>query len=595
LTTARRGRFYFGRAAYAGILLLIFWAIYADWTTRADLDATINQMSWLAAICFCSIAVAQVVLVLCLTPALVAGVIADEKQRKTLHYLMASRLTGPEIVVGKLLARMLHVAVLVAVGFPVLNLLVLLGGIDPLLILLACGVAASTAWFLAALAIWVSTIARKARDALFVTYGLEFLWLFVPTLIGSPPSTGWPALDAGIDRVLDVWVACSPGAHATRLLFGALTGGPNLTVQELILMIEYQVIAGLVLTLLAAWQLRPVFRAQEGGRSGRRWLSRRRSVRLWSRPALGNRPMLWKELFTSRARGFVRLVGFLVTLVAGGFLLYYTVWFGGLALLERWDQGRDAPTAMWYQGMNRYQFFWFLKSVVPLVYIAGLLSVAGAAAASVTSEHEQDTWTSLTSTDLTGREIILSKLLGALWRPRMIVAVILLMALAGAVAGSISFWSLLPLCIALLIYGWFAAALGVWISLHLRSTWRAQFLTTSGLLLISLLGQAILSNLRRYAPLLWPGFTPYEISKTLLSPSIRVEWEYQVKSWSLAVPALDDGPVWMLIFWLVNIACYLAGAIGLTLLSVRQFDAVAGRARRRREAPASGPVLATVT
>ena len=47
---------------------------------------------------------------LVLTPALVAGVIADEKQRKTLHYLMASRLNSAEIVLGKLLVRMLYVS-----------------------------------------------------------------------------------------------------------------------------------------------------------------------------------------------------------------------------------------------------------------------------------------------------------------------------------------------------------------------------------------------------------------------------------------------------------------------------------------------------
>ena len=120
---------------------------------------------------------------LALTPALVAGVIADEKQRKTLHYLMASPLTGSEIVLGKLLVRMLYVAVLLGVSVPVLSLLVLLGGIDPRLVLLACGATFSTAWFLAALSIWVSTIARRLREAFFIAYGLEGLWLFSPLIL----------------------------------------------------------------------------------------------------------------------------------------------------------------------------------------------------------------------------------------------------------------------------------------------------------------------------------------------------------------------------------------------------------------------------
>ena len=54
--------------------------------------------------------IGQAVAVLFLAPVLVAGAIAEEKQRKTLHYLLASRLSSLEIVVGKLAARLILVA-----------------------------------------------------------------------------------------------------------------------------------------------------------------------------------------------------------------------------------------------------------------------------------------------------------------------------------------------------------------------------------------------------------------------------------------------------------------------------------------------------
>ena len=85
------------------------------------------------------IAIGQEILVLVLTPPLVAGVIADEKQRKTLHYLMASRLSSAEIVLGKLLVRMLYVTVLLGVSLPVLSLLVLMGESTRGLVLLSVG------------------------------------------------------------------------------------------------------------------------------------------------------------------------------------------------------------------------------------------------------------------------------------------------------------------------------------------------------------------------------------------------------------------------------------------------------------------------
>ena len=49
----------------------------------------------------------QLATILLLIPALFGGVIADEKQRKTMHYLMASRLSSSEIVLDKLAARLL--------------------------------------------------------------------------------------------------------------------------------------------------------------------------------------------------------------------------------------------------------------------------------------------------------------------------------------------------------------------------------------------------------------------------------------------------------------------------------------------------------
>ena len=117
-------------------------------------------------------------------------------------------------------------------------------------------------------------------------------------------------------------------------------------------MIEIQLVAGLVLAALAAWQVRRVFRAQEGGSQRRRGLrgllSARRRMRAWPRPELGDRPMLWKELFTSRARGLTRLVAVLLSLVVGVFLLYWTIWFGMMAFLELRDNGYAATQAPWY-------------------------------------------------------------------------------------------------------------------------------------------------------------------------------------------------------------------------------------------------------
>ena len=134
ITSARRGRYFVARLVYGLILL---------YCSRCSMSG--GRRSWRAcpgARCdrvgpgvrrdgAAPFGMVQGLALLCLVPALVAGVIADEHQRKTLHYLLASRLSSPEIVLGKLGARLLHVGVFVAVGLPVVCLLALYGALNP--------------------------------------------------------------------------------------------------------------------------------------------------------------------------------------------------------------------------------------------------------------------------------------------------------------------------------------------------------------------------------------------------------------------------------------------------------------------------------
>ena len=291
--------------------------------------------------------------------------------------------------------------------------------------------------------------------------------------------------------------------------------------------------------------------------------------------------MLWKELHTGGTRGFARLVSFLLLLIGGGFLTYYSIWLGGLAISERWDHA-NFPRYDYRAWANRYAFQAFLYWVVPSLYVLGILGVAGSAAASMTSEHEEDTWVSLTATDLTSREIVFAKIIGALRRGRIFIGLIILLTITGIVASPTSALSIPLLLVAMAVYGWTAAALGVWISLQLRSTWRAQFLTMACLLLINVLGQGILNMLARYgfAPQIWPGFTPHEISKLILDTQFieHLSVAHWPRSWWVA--DMDNGPAWQAIFSVVSLSAYAALATLLTWHTLRRFETVAGRARR---------------
>ena len=120
---------------------------------------------------------------MCLIPALIAGVIADEHQRKTLHYLLASQLSSAEIVLGKLGARLVHVGSFIALGIPVVCLLALYGGLNPENVFYVYLGTLMTVIFTSGLSILVSIMAQRPRDAILAAYSLEALWLLAPILI----------------------------------------------------------------------------------------------------------------------------------------------------------------------------------------------------------------------------------------------------------------------------------------------------------------------------------------------------------------------------------------------------------------------------
>src|SRR5205807_2209555 len=82
----------------------------------------------------------QMILLLLVTPAFVAGSITDEKRRGTLQYLMLTDMEARHLVLGKLLGRMAQVLLLALGGLPLFALLAGFGGIAPVSLLATAAV-----------------------------------------------------------------------------------------------------------------------------------------------------------------------------------------------------------------------------------------------------------------------------------------------------------------------------------------------------------------------------------------------------------------------------------------------------------------------
>jgi ABC-type transport system involved in multi-copper enzyme maturation permease subunit len=588
LTTARRARYYALRFLYGLVLLLLIWqhdpALYPGGLEPYSGELTIQEMALLGQGIFRTFAITQGLAVCFLTPAIVAGVISDEKQRKTLHDLLASRLTSGEIVLGKLAARLLHVGVFLTVGVPVMSLMSLFGGVAPESIVLVYAGTCTTVFFLAALSVLVSTYARRSRDAISLVYILELGWLFVPSLTTFlMPRGGWPwnRVYSAIEPVNN-WVRWS---SPIELLLNAARGSSS----SAVFLDAFAWMAGLQLgygTLFVLWsvaRLRPVYRKSgEGGR----WLSRvargRRSGRLLPRPECGGDAMLWKERYVSRTGVATKVVGLLALLVLGGVVGYSTCVMAREAFVELREYGYGSSGA----NSARNDFNTYIKVIGTLTYVVWVLGVASAASSGVTSEREGDTWVSLTSTPLEGWEIIRAKLFGAVWGTRGLGLILLGLWGVGLACGAIHPFGLVALQVVTAVFLWFVTALGVYLSLRSKTSARAMTATVALLLLLN--GGYLLCciPLQPDTSLVLAGVTPY------------VE----------VVSCLTYGDLWNLFFLgessggrtgsretaltcLASVLIYGAAALLLTVRASGAFDEEIDRPRRSLTTAAEAPPL----
>ena len=178
---------------------------------------------------------------------------------------MATRLSSADIIMGKYAARMIAFVGTVAAGLPIMLLLHRLGGIDGWLILLAYTGILSTGFFLSAMSIWVSTLARDSRRAIGYAMLLTCLWLWVPFAVAFILPRFGVRLPGWILSV-NAWVLNS-GPLGLLLRFPGMSASAALL--DLVLrMCGMQLLGGICCLLGAIVQLRrPAAPWQEGSRA----------------------------------------------------------------------------------------------------------------------------------------------------------------------------------------------------------------------------------------------------------------------------------------------------------------------------------------
>ncbi len=125
----RRLRFFVDRAAYAaGFMILIStaWAVMSG----NQVLTSVGDLARFGLILFDIMAPLQLAMVLFYAPILAASAVAQEKDKQTLILLLMTRLNNSELVLGKLLASLVQIVVLLLASLPIFSLVLLFGGVS---------------------------------------------------------------------------------------------------------------------------------------------------------------------------------------------------------------------------------------------------------------------------------------------------------------------------------------------------------------------------------------------------------------------------------------------------------------------------------
>lgn len=484
-TAGRRARFVLVRALYASLLLAalcIAYTIYAD-SWRAAGPPTIEATASLSNTFYHICVWGQLFAIVACAPAIVAGAIAQDRERRILDALFASDLRDAEIVLSKYAARVLHVLMIVLAGLPVLQIASLMGGISPQRLWMSFAIILSTIVFVAAIALLVSVQARRARDAVLGTYVLLFLWFILPLLLLILFGIGMPGIGrlnfVYLQQTFDLLMLPNPFLTLLRVTADPAT---RLTAidpwAEVARLVAVQTTIAALSLLASVWLLRRVH-----CRIAARPEKKRDRWRLL-RPAVGARAMVWKEFFAEQSGGLMRVLSWLVL---GGAMAVVVGFVGWLFLDSFDDSGGFASYGSRGIVSASYAVISFLisSSIAAMFVACGiLLLVAARAASSVTGERERDTWTVLLGTTLGGPEIVLAKIAGNIFAFRYLYAGLALVWLLMLARQPVMVIPLFFQMIVLVETSWFASALGVFFSLRSQTTARAMGATVGTLVLV---------------------------------------------------------------------------------------------------------------
>jgi len=328
-----------------------------------------------------------------ITPAVSAGALAHEKEQGTLLALFCTQLRAGEILIGKLLGRVVFVFLPALAALPILVMAAISAEISLVRILLALTLLLVVMLAVAAAAMLAAVWTRRTSDAILACYA-SIIIVFIGSVVFLPntPLPAW--LDPGglLEQII------TGSGHWLLVFLGQISALGSV---------------GALCLALAVWRLRPACLHQQERRS-KRWL--------WAyRRPIGDDPVAWKERHVIGLAPFPWLHMVPTWMGLLGIFCFSSIVAGDAA---NFSTGTNLFRNL--QAGNLIQAYRSLQGAMPdrvhtHLVIMGIVLVAGSAIIvavrcgnSISEEKRRKTWEDLVLTPLTLAEIMAGKRRGIL-------------------------------------------------------------------------------------------------------------------------------------------------------------------------------------
>src|SRR4051812_13772824 len=176
VTAPRRPQHFLYRGVYGTALFVLMctaWLVLAG----TQIIRSVGDMARFGSILFFLLAPLQLALLTFLAALRAASSVAQEKDKRTLILLLMTRLTNHELVLGRLLASLLDVLVMLASAAPIFMLLTLFGGVSPAQVARVLAVTLATILVAGSLGSTVALAREKTFQALSMTALILVMWI----------------------------------------------------------------------------------------------------------------------------------------------------------------------------------------------------------------------------------------------------------------------------------------------------------------------------------------------------------------------------------------------------------------------------------